>query len=268
MRRVFIVCGSLMLLVATAARAHAQGGDLTVFIGTAYPVYEELLTIRASTPALPGVDITTAKPIELRADGGLVFGAALAFELGGFLGIEGRLDATDVGFNIAGTRYDLVGTVPPFQGLTAAVTLGDGRLDADRLYLLSLNARLRTPGPVALFVSGGLSYLPDVTITGTAPISAEIGGVPIPGLNARVRLVAAPGESGQRAGLNGGIGVRFGGSRVAVMGEVRGFYFGDYDLRFQAVGAPDLVSDLLESLDPISFQPIIVNAQAGLVFRF
>jgi hypothetical protein len=52
------------------------------------------------------------------------------------------------------------------------------------------------------------------------------------------------------------------------MGEVRGFYFGDYDLRFQAEGAPSIVSDLLDGLEPISFRPVIVNAQAGLVFRF
>jgi hypothetical protein len=262
-----MVCASVLLLVASAARANAQGGDLTVFVGTAYPVYDERLTLRASTPSLPGVNITTARPLELNADGGLAFGAALAFELG-VIGIEGRLDATDVGFDVAGTRYDLAGTVPPLQGLRAGVTIGDGRLDVDRLYLLSINARLRTPGPVGLFASGGLSYLPDITITGSVPVSADLGGVQIPGLNARITLIAVPGESRRRVGLNGGVGLRVGGSRVAVMGEVRAFYFGDYDLRFQPQGAPDLVADLLDSLEPIRFKPVIVNAQAGLVFRF
>jgi len=260
-------CASVVMLLAFAARADAQGGDLTVFIGTAYPVYDERLTLRASTPALPGVDITASRPLEIKADGGLAFGAALAFELG-VIGIEGRLDATDVGFDVVGTRYDLVGTVPPVQGFRAGVTVGDGRLEAGRLYLLSANLRLRTPGPVGLFASGGLSLLPDINIAGTVPVSADLAGVPIPGLSAPVRLTAVPGESSQRVGLNGGVGLRIGGPRVAVMGEVRGFYFGDYELRFQADGAPDFVSDLLDSLDTVSFKPVIVNAQAGLVFRF
>ena len=267
MRQSTLLCASLFVLLAPATRAHAQGGDLTIFVGTAYPVYDERLTLRASTPSLPGVDITAPRPLEIKADGGLAFGGALAFELG-VIGIEGRLDVTDVGFDVVGTRYSLAGNVPPFQGFRGAVIIGDGRLDADRLYLLSVNARLRTPGPIGLFASGGLSLLPDINITGSVPVSAEFADIPVSGLNARVRLTAVPGQSSRRAGINGGIGLRIGGSRVAVMGEVRGFYFGDYDLRFQAEGAPSIVSDLLDGLEPISFRPVIVNAQAGLVFRF
>ncbi len=33
-------------------------------------------------------------------------------------------------------------------------------------------------------------------------------------------------------------------------------------------GAPDLVAQLLDSFDPVRFEPVIVNAQAGLVFKF
>lgn len=32
--------------------------------------------------------------------------------------------------------------------------------------------------------------------------------------------------------------------------------------------APDFVEELLDNLDAVRFQPIIVNAQAGLVFKF
>jgi hypothetical protein len=116
--------------------------------------------------------------------------------------------------------------------------------------------------------SGGLTYLPDVSITGSAPLSVEIGGVSLPGLDPRVRLRAAPGESGHRFGLNGGAGLRVGGSRVAVVGEVRVFYFRDYELRFGVDGAPIELDEVLASLAPIEFDPIIVNAQVGLVFRF
>jgi hypothetical protein len=258
----------IVLPLISAAPASAQGGDLTLFIGRAYPVYDERLTLRPSAPSLPGADITVTGTPELSAAGGLVAGAALAFELG-VLGIEGRLDSTGIGFDVTGARYELRASAPPFQGLTGVVVIGDGRLDADRLNLLSLNARLRTPGPVGLVASGGFSYLPDISITGSVPLSAQIVGLPVfSSLDAPLRLRAAPGESNHRFGLNGGAGLRIGGRRVALMAEVRAFYFREYELRFGVDGAPALVTDLLEGLAPVRFEPVIVNAQAGIVLRF
>jgi hypothetical protein len=255
-----------LTLISSVSPAFGQG-DVTFFLGGAYPVYDERLTLRPSVPSLPGVDVTVAGTPEIRADGGPVFGAALAFELGGVIGIEGRLDATEVGFDLTGARYDLRAR-PPLPDLTGAVTIGDGRLDANRLMLLSLNARLRTPGPVGIFASGGLSILPDVTITGSVPVTIQIAGISTPGLAPQLRLEVAPGESESRVGLNGGAGLSIGGSRVAVMAEVRVFYFRDFELRFGVDDAPDIVSDLLEDIETIRFEPVIVNAQAGLVLRF
>jgi hypothetical protein len=267
-RRMMACCLGWTMWVLMVSPALAQGLDVTVFVGGAYPVYDERLTLRASAPSVPGVDVTASGSPELRADGGLVFGGAIAFELG-ILGIEGRLDATDVGFDLSGARYDFRATQPPFAGLTGSLTLGDGRLDAERLYLLSGNVRLRTPGPVGLVVSGGVSLLPDITISGSAPLSLEINGTPpIPGIEPQLHLRAAPGESEHRIGVNGGAGLRFGGGRVAVMAEVRVFYFREYALRFDVEDAPELVTSFLESLEPVRFDPVVVNAQAGLVFKF
>jgi hypothetical protein len=241
--RLFVCAAVIMVALATPGPASAQGGDFTIFVGGAYPVYDERLALRPSVPSLPGVDVTVDGSPELQANGGLVFGGALAFEFGIF-GIEGRLDATDIWFDLTGARY------------------------VDRLYLLSLNARLRTPGPIGVFASGGLTYLPDVDITGSVPLSVEVGEISLPGVSPQVRLRAAPGESDHRFGLNGGAGLRVGGSRVAVMGEVRVFHFEDYELRLGVDGAPDELNDVLNALAPIRFDPVIVNAQAGLVFRF
>lgn len=268
MRRIIAFCFGWTMWVGMVSPAWAQGLDVTVFVGGAYPVYDERLTLRASAPSFPGVDVTASGNPELRADGGLVFGGAIAFELG-ILGIEGRLDATDVGFELRGARYDFRATQPPFAGLTGSLTLGDGRLDADRLYLLSGNVRLRTPGPVGLVASGGVSLLPDITISGSVPLSLQVDGIsPIPGVEPRLQLRAAPGESEHRIGVNAGAGLRIGGSRVAVMAEVRVFYFREYELRFDAEDAPDLVTSFLESVEPVRFEPVVVNAQAGLVFKF
>jgi hypothetical protein len=96
----------------------------------------------------------------------------------------------------------------------------------------------------------------------------EISGVPsIPGFNPRLTLRAAPGESEDRWGVNAGAGLRFGG-RVALIGEVRVFYFRDHELRFGAENSPEILDDLLAGLASVNFDPVFVNAQAGVTFRF
>jgi hypothetical protein len=254
-------------VLASSGRAAAQGIDVTFFLGRAFPTYDERLTLRPPTPTVPGVDVTVVGSPLIEADGGPVFGGALAFEWG-ILGIEGRLDATDVGLELTGARYDLRGIQPPFEGLTARITVSDGRFDADRIMLLSANARLRTPGPVALVASGGLSYLPDITVTGTVPVRVEVPGIPTPpGFNPQLTLRAVPGQSEHRWGVNGGAGLRIGG-RVALMGEVRVFYFREHELRFEAVNGLGIFDELLATLAPVRFDPVFVNAQAGVTFRF
>jgi hypothetical protein len=247
--------------------AAAQGVDLTFFVGRAFPIYDERLTLTPPTPSVPGADVTVVGSPLLKADGGPVVGGALGFEWGIF-GIEGRLDATEVGLELTGARYDLRGTQPPFAGSTASVTVSDGRFDADRIMLLSANARLRTPGPVGLVVSGGLSYLPDLTITGTVPLRVDIPGLPTPAdFTPVLTLHAVPGQSDHRWGVNGGAGLRVGG-RVALIGEVRVFYFPEHQLRFDIDNDLGILDELLDNLEPVRFEPVIVNAQVGVTIKF
>ena len=269
MHRTTVLCSSaLAVILALPGVAAAQGIDFTFFLGRAYPIYDDRLTLRASVPALPGVEITSSDTLEIRTDGGLVFGGAVGFELG-VLAIEGRLDGTEVGFDSTRARYDLRATQPPLTGLTGSITFGAGRFEAERLYLLSGNVRLRSPGPVSFVVSGGVSLLPDITITGSAPLSLELAGIPLtPAFDPRLRLRAAPGESEHRLGVNGGAGVRIGAGRLALIAEARAFYFREYELRFAVDDAPELIAGLLDSLDPVRFEPVIVNAQIGLVVKF
>jgi hypothetical protein len=267
MRRLLLATCASIVVLGTARTAGAQTVDLTVFAGRAFPLYDERLTLRPSTPVLPGVDVSVAGSPVLKADGGSVFGAALAVEFGIF-GVEGRLDATEVGLEFNGARYDFRGTAFPFEGLTAGIIVSPGRFDADRISLLSLNARIRTPGPIGVVVSGGLSYLPDIDISGSIPLSVDAPDLPpLPSLDAGLTLRATPGQTEHRFGVNGGAGLRIGG-RVALTAEVRAFYFREFQLRFTSVNGPDLLDDLLAGAAPIRFEPVFVNAQAGLTFRF
>lgn len=253
-------------MTGSTARAAAQGVDLTVFAGLAYPLYDERLILRPGGLSIPGVEVTNTTNPELKGDGGAVFGAALAFELG-IIGIEGRIDSVDAGIDFTGARYDLRGTVFPFQSVTARIIANPGRFDADRLSIMSVNARLRTPGPIGIVASGGVSYLPDITVTGSVPLAVESEGLPPLGFNAGLTLRATPGQSGHRFGVNGGLGLRIGG-RVGLIGEVRGFYFREYELRFGTTNGPELLDDLLADADPVRFEPVFINAQVGLSFRF
>jgi hypothetical protein len=268
MRTPFVLAGLLAALSVPAA-SPAQHLDLTLFGGAAFPVLDGQLVLRApGTPTVPGVEITASGTPELRTDGGLVFGAALALEFG-ILALEGRLDSTAVGFDVTGARYGLLVTEPPLQGLTGSVTVGDGRMDLRRLNIVSVNLRLRTPGPIALIASGGVSYLPDIEVEGSVPLEVEIGGQPVlPTVDPRITLVATPDQSSDRWGLNAGAGIRIGAGRLAFLGEARFFYFGDYQLRFAAVDPLPFLPELAESISTFRFEPVFLNAQAGIVIRF
>jgi hypothetical protein len=265
--RVTRVAACALMVLAGSGRAAAQGVDFTFFIGRAFPVYDERLALRPPTPTVPGADVTVTGSPLIEADGGPVVGGALAFEWG-ILGLEGRLDATDLALDLTGARYDVRATQPPFTGLTGSITVSDGRFDADPIMLLSANARLRTPGPVALVVSGGLSFLPELAVTGTVPLRVEIPGLPVPpGFEPELTLRAVPGQSDHRWGVNGGAGLRIGG-RVALMGEIRAFYFREHELRFDVDNDLGILDALLDRLASVRFDPVFVNAQAGVTFRF
>lgn len=258
----------MVFLVLLTSRPAAAEWDLSLFVGQAFPTYDERLVIRLpDVPPVPGLDVQTTGIPELRADGGPVFGAALAREFG-ILGIEVRVDLTDVALDLTGVRYDLRVDPPVFGLQRGSVTINDASFDVDRLSIVSANLRLRTPGPISLVASGGFSYLPRFEVSGTVPIEFAIEGVPGSSLaQPDLRLGLEPGESSDRWGVNGGAGLRIGGN-AAVFAEARVFYFGDYELSVLVEDVQPLVTRLLDELEPVSFRPVIANAVAGLVFRF
>ena len=111
----------LVLVLGGATGASAQSVDVTIFGGLAFPLYDERFGVR--NPSFPGVEVTVPGSPDIRADGGSVFGGVIGVSFG-VLGIEGRLDATQVGLEFSGARYDLRGTSFPFEGLTASIILG------------------------------------------------------------------------------------------------------------------------------------------------
>ena len=259
---------SCSALLAAPQRAFAQGGDLTLFVGSAYPVDHDRFTLRPSTPSLPGADITVNGTPELKAAGGLVVGGALAFELG-VLGIEGRWDSMSLGFDVTGAplrhpRHQRAAPGPhrrrhrrrrPARRQTpehpldqrAAAHAGTGR-----------HLRVGRPSDPA-----GCDH--------RRHGAARRGAARRPGRRPRprLRLDIAPGESNaalrperrrRPADRRQPRRARRRSPRLLLQGlrpAIRG--------RGCARRSPPICIDRIE---PVRFDPIIVNAQAGLAIRF
>jgi hypothetical protein len=259
-------------MLAHAGSAAASDWDLTLYGGLALPTYDQSFSFGLPGVSRPGIEVTPSGDLVLEAKGDLVFGGALAWEAAGFFGLEARFDTAKIAIESPGVRFDLVGNVPVIGPVPGSLTIGAGSIDLERLVVLSLNARLRTPGTVSLVASGGVSYLPKLEATGTLPLDFEVSGVPVlPNASGRLRLVALPTQSEHRFGVNGGAGIRIGfGGNVALMAEARAFAFKEYDLIFELATSPPVpfTDELIEAIGPIEFTPIYFQAGAGIVILF
>ena len=261
-----VIC-TIVVALSSAGPAAAQGLDLTLFVGRAFPVYDERLTLAPPTPSVPGADVTVVGSPLLEADGGAVFGGALAFEWGIF-GIEGRLDATDVGLELTGARYNLsrhstavrephgkhhgfgwqVRRRPNHAPVREREAQDSGTGRACRLGWPELSPGTRD--------HGGRPFTPG------GPRRPDAGR-----FQSEARASRGTGQADHSWGINGGAGLRIGG-RVALVGEVRVFYFREHELRFNVENDLGILDALLVNLEPVRFEPVFVNAQVGVVFKF
>jgi hypothetical protein len=256
------------LSLASATPARASGFDFSIFGGIAYPTYEQQFTVRAPTVApLPGFVIRPNGDLKIDAKGGTVFGAAVCGEVGGVIGIEARFDSTAIELRTGGLGYQLSYRAPPLPTLSGSVSVDPGPLETDRLKLISVNLRLRTPGPVSLMASGGFTYLPDFKVTGTTPVRLTVNGLPVLDQQTSFGLRVSPTESSHRLGVNAGAGLRFKvAPGVSLFGEGRVFYFKEYELSVE-VDDPTL-QGFVGDIEQPRFRPIVVNAVGGVTFSF
>ncbi|PYQ23249.1 MAG: hypothetical protein DMF79_04215, partial [Acidobacteria bacterium] len=173
----------------------------------------------------------------------------------------------------------LPGIPLPFS---ASLDLGTGTADLATLKPWSLNLKLRTPGPVRLFVSGGVSRLPalDFTVNQNIGLGATALNVITSRLDVgTVRLKGAlvPQEGESRWGLNAGGGLQLKlGPNVALVAEGRYFYFGErtYDWsavptdRFLAGLEQKLLDATRQRLPAIKFKPQFFQATGGVAISF
>lgn len=276
-------------LALAAAAGEGATIELSASAGQSFPFYEQSFTYDpgSAVVSVPGVGNLTLRQdggFRLDGKGGSTLAGAITFYLAPHAGIEVRVDSAAVDIRAGGARYHVsVDLPPPFPDISEDFRLADGIVDVDRLQPFSLNLKLRTPGRLALAVSGGISYLPEVTIAARQQLGF---GIPsIQQLNADFsvgsivfRSSVKPGDAdaGNRIGGNIGAGLRLQiGGPLALVGEARYFHFSKHKIDWEpeiqgpvSVIEETLLAELTRRLEPIEFYPAFFQATAGVSLAF
>jgi opacity protein-like surface antigen len=270
---------AVSVFLITVVTADAQGWEVSFLAGWTAPSFEEEFVYdpNLELPNIPGGSIHQEGVFRLKAGGSFAFGGSVAYFFNRHVAVEGRVDTIDLGIDTLGPRFEAAVPVVPGFSATAVLDVGNGTINVERLFPLSLNLKVRTGGGTARFVaSGGLSYLPRVRFDAFQPVSLAIGGTGLPLVEiARVVLEAGAIDSGEsRWGFNGGAGVEFGvAPNVSIVGEVRLHSFQPQAFVWESSGDPTLgieerLVEALVGLPPGEVQLLYFQATGGVAFRF
>jgi hypothetical protein len=265
--------------------ASAGSLELAGWVGPTFPFYDQTFRYDPGlvTVPVPGVSVRQEGSFAFHGRGGLALGGGATFYLVPVLGIEGRLDTADVKIQPEGGTFNVSADLPaPLPDLSTQVSVGSGAVNVRRATPFSVTLKLRTPGPVAFAVSGGLSYLPALDLVLTQRVGLGVMGL---GLGTNEVTVATLGlraetqpdgpEEG-RLGVNGGAGLQFGiGGKLRLFADGRFFYFKN---RARVWGRADtgglspleetLLREVESRLEPVEFRPTFFQATAGLSVTF
>lgn len=275
---------ALAACLSLAAGPAAAGQlELGVHLGSSFPTYSQSFDYSLPIPSpLPGVRIDQSGLFHLDARGALAAGGHATWYFAEVVGLEARLDTADVSIDAGGGQYRITADLPPpLPGFSTEAALAPGRVDLKRVRALSLNLRLRTPGPVAIFASGGVSYLPDLEVVARPTVGLSLrnldparGTVDVASAALEARAPAA--NQGGRLGLDGGAGVELAlGDHLVLQAEGRAFVFRERTLEWreapgQALSGLDqsLIEELIGRLPAVRFRPTFFEATAGVALRF
>jgi len=281
MRRRTAAAGALALFAAGAARAGEF--ELSGWAGPTFPRYEQRLTYEpgAVTLPVPGVAITQTTAFSLKADGALSIGGGLTFYPVEPIGLEVRLDTADIDVRVTGARYDISVDLPsPLPDFKTGIDLTAGTVDVKRVYPVSFNLKLRTPGHARFFVSGGATYLPSLEATAVQTVALGATGFDPPSSlkvgTLALRAEAVPADGYSQWGLNAGAGFQFHiAHRIALLADARYFHFDKRTLVWSRADDRDLsaiervfLGQVLDRLPSVTFDPQFWQATFGIAISF
>lgn len=273
-------------LAALAAPSAAVDLEISAFAGPAVPFYEQQFEydpgpVIIQIPGIGSLDVQQGGTFTLDAKGGLAYGAAAALYVVPFFGFEGRLDTADLDIQTDGGDFQVSADLPPpVPDFSTVISLADGTVDLERVKVYSANIKIRTPGPLRLTVSGGLSYLPELRLNVRQPLG--IGATGFSAGNVTIGSVTFIAETDRerdtvsKVGGNIGAGLQIAlGSKAALIGEGRYFVFQKSRVTWRAeVDGPlspletALVNGIQSRIDPVEFYPTYFHVVAGLALTF
>jgi opacity protein-like surface antigen len=286
-----------MFAVAALLPLTASAGtnvDLALYLGRSFPGYSQTVTYSpgpVSVP-IPGLTISQSGAFTLEGNGALAVSGGVTLYIGGILGIEGRYDTVRVNVTETAPSYDVSVALPGIPTpVTASLELGQGTVDVSTLKPWSLNLKLRTPGTVRLFASGGISHLPSFDFTVDQRIGLGVTGVNLitrqatissVGISGALTPVASPdGGAGTTGGAskwggNLGGGLQFSvGKNISLVVEGRYFYFPSQKFewtvstdRFLSSIEQALLDATLTRLPQVEFKPRFFQVTGGITISF
>ncbi len=275
---------SLLAVLALPSLVAAGEVEITGFAGYTFPFYSQSLTYDPGpiTVPLPGVSIQQSGSFRIDAAGGPAFGGSIGLFPADAIGFELRLESGDVKVETSNPTFDVHVTLPPpLAPVNANLSLSTSKANLDAATPFSLNLKLRTPGGTRVFVSGGLSYLPDLGFSLEQSVALGVSAVNLQTSNLEIATITLrarrkPGDSRSNWGGNAGIGFQLPlGEHGGFVVEGRGFYFPKQQYEWEGViDTPlgpvesQLLDRLLQRLDAVEFKPWWVQATVGVSYRF
>jgi len=276
------------LIAALALPSLAAAGEVEIggFAGYTFPLYSQTFTYDPGpvTIDIPGVTIQQSGTFELKGSGGPVFGGTAALYLLDSVGLEVRFDSANVTVKAQSPSYHvhvaLPAPAPPVDS-NLSLTAGEAQLSSAQPF--SLNLKLRTPGATRVYLSGGLSYLPDLGFSMQQTVALGVSNVDLITNELKVATITLrakrkPGDPTSNWGGNLGFGFRVPlGEHGGLVLEGRGFYFPKQTFVWEGVidtSSPldalsqKLLNGVLQRIDPVEFKPWWVQATIGVCYRF
>jgi hypothetical protein len=271
----------LLAVLAAPSLAGAAEFEVTGYAGYTFPFYSQTFKYDPGpvTVPIPGVTVDQGGSFSLEASGAPAFAGGAAFYLTGGLGLEVRYDHADLTVDTKAASYTVrLGLPAPLPPAVIDVALAQGTADLKAAAPFSINLKLRTPGSVRFYLSGGASHLGDLQFT----VEQEVGlGVTVFNLqknNVKISKIGVKGTAVAESSWGGNLGVGLQipiGSHGAIVLEGRGFYFPKRKVEWtpevdRALSAIELalLARLQERLPAVEFEPWWVQATAGFAVRF
>ncbi len=277
------------LVAALALPSLALAGEVEIggFAGYTFPFYSHTFTYDpgpVQLEDLPGVSIEQNGSFQLKASGGAVFGGWVGFFPLDSVGFEARVDSGALNVETDSPSYHVHVTLPPpLAPVDTNLSLKTSQASLRAADPLSLNLKLRTGGDTRVYLSGGISYLPNMSFSleqtvalGVSEVNLETNELKIATITLRAKR--KPGDPKSSWGGNAGLGVRIPlGERGGLVLEGRGFFFPKQTYQWEGVVNTDnplgeveqkLLDRVLERVDPVDFKPWWVQATIGVCYRF